>query len=236
MISENIKQVREKIEQKCLEIDRNPSEITLIAVAKNFPPDYIKTAFAEGVTNFGENKAQELTAKFEHLSDLNEKIKWHFIGNLQRNKVRFAVQVSEYIHSVDSLLIASEINKRAAKINKNQKILLEIKTSDEETKSGLESESEIKDLLRYCTELPNIKLVGLMTIAPFTKDKNLIRKSFSYLRKLKDNLKFEVDSLNELSMGMTNDYEIAIEEGSTMIRIGSAIFGERDYSKNWMQQ
>lgn len=236
MISENIKRIREKIERKCLEIGRNPAEITLIAVAKNFPPENIKTAFAQGIRNFGENKAQELTAKFEQLPDLNEKIKWHFIGNLQRNKVRFAVKICEYIHSVDSLLIAQEINKRAAKINKNQKILLEIKTSPEETKSGLENESEIKDLLRYCIELPNIEPVGLMTIAPFSEDKNLIRKSFNYLRKLKDDLKSESDSLKELSMGMTNDYEIAIEEGSTMIRIGSAIFGERNYSQNWMQQ
>ncbi|MGE5795643.1 MAG: YggS family pyridoxal phosphate-dependent enzyme, partial [Ignavibacteria bacterium] len=158
------------------------------------------------------------------------KIIWHFIGNLQRNKVRFAVEASEYIHSVDSLLLAMEINKRAAKLNKIQKILLEIKTSDEETKSGLADESEISDLAEYCKEYPNLDLVGLMTMAPFTDDEKKIRESFRSLRNLRDELNGQGINMKELSMGMTNDFLIAVEEGATMLRIGTAIFGERKYS------
>ncbi len=227
MISENLRQVRALIEKKCSEVNRNPAEITIIAVSKNFGVNEINTVFNEGIINFGENKAQELIQKY---NELGNKIKWHFIGNLQRNKVRFAVEASEYIHSVDSLLLAMEINKRAAKLNKIQKILIEIKTSDEETKSGLADESEIFDLAEYCKEYPNIDLVGLMTMAPFTGDEKRIRKSFQALRSLRDDLNGHGISIKELSMGMTNDFPIAIEEGATMLRIGTAIFGERNYS------
>ena len=230
MIPENLKSVLNKIEKKCIEVNRDTSEVKLIAVSKNFGLDEINAAFDEGQRDFGENKAQELVAKYEELGD---KINWHFIGHLQRNKVRFVVNTADYIHSVDSLMIASEINKRAAKVNRIPKILLQVKTSDEETKSGLVNESEIRDLVSYCKEFPNIELVGLMTIAPFTDDKEAVRNSFSYLRKLRDRLNIDGSNLKELSMGMTSDFEIAIEEGATMLRIGSAIFGARDYSKNW---
>jgi PLP dependent protein len=231
MIAENIKKIRELIEKKASESNRNSSDIRLIAVSKNFSKNEVIAAFNEGLRNFGENKAQELISKYDELVNLNDEICWHFIGVLQRNKVRFAVQTAEYIHSVDSLLLASEINKRAEKLNKIQKILLEINTSGEESKSGLTEESEINDLYKYCLELPNIKPVGLMTIAPYTDDKNIVRQSFKYLRNLKDELNAGENNLKELSMGMTNDFEIAIEEGATMLRIGTAIFGERDYSK-----
>ena len=233
MIAENLKIVREKIAKKCAEISRNPDEIKLVAVSKNFGIDAIQEVISEGVTDFGENRAQELDKKH---SELGDKVNWHFIGNLQRNKVRFAVQFAKYIHSVDSLLLASEINKRAGKIDKVQKILLEVKTSYEETKSGLEKKSEIRDLAFYCKEFSNVKLVGLMTIAPYSDDENLVRKSFSDLRKLRDQLNSEGLNLKELSMGMTSDFEIAIEEGATMLRIGSAIFGQRDYSKDWKEE
>ena len=231
MIADNIKKIRELIEKKAVESKRDPGEIRLIAVSKNFGKDDIVTAFNEGVLDFGENKAQELVSKYEELSNINNKIIWHFIGVLQRNKVRFAVQTSEFIHSVDSLLLASEINKRAGKINKIQKILLEVNTSGEESKSGIAEESELKDLLKYCRELPNVKPVGLMTIAPYTDDEEIIRNSFGYLNQLKNELNNGGKDLTELSMGMTNDFEIAIEEGATMLRVGTAIFGERDYSK-----
>jgi hypothetical protein len=145
------------------------------------------------------------------------------------------VNSAEYIHSVDSLLLASEINKYAVKNNKIQKVLLQIKTSFEETKSGLTDYSEIKDLAFYCEDFKNLDLIGLMTIAPLTEDQNLIRKSFSQLRKLKERLNSESLKIKELSMGMTSDFEIAIEEGATMLRVGSAIFGERDYSKDWKE-
>ncbi len=232
MIAENLKIVKERIERKCSEFKRDPSEIKLIAVSKNFGIEPMEEAYKLGLKDFGENRAQEMDIKFERLGD---KITWHFIGNLQRNKVRFVVNSAEFIHSVDSLLLASEINKYAGKKNKVQKILLQIKTSDEETKSGLVNYSEIRDLALYCKDFPNIELIGLMTIAPFTKDEDLIRKSFSQLRKLRERLNTENLNLNELSMGMTSDYEIAVEEGATILRIGSGIFGERDYSKNWKE-
>ncbi len=232
MIAENLKIVREKIEKKCSELNRDPSEIKLIAVSKNFGTEPIEEAFKLGIKDFGENRAQELDIKFERLGD---KITWHFIGNLQRNKVRFVVNSAGFIHSVDSLLIASEINKFAGKNNKVQKVLLEVNTSNEETKSGLAEYSEIRDLALYCKDFPNIELIGLMTIAPLTNDDNLIRNSFGRLRKIKDRLNTEGFNLKELSMGMTSDYDIALEEGATMLRIGSGIFGERDYSKSWKE-
>lgn len=233
MISKNLKLLKEIIDRKCSEVKRDPSKIKLIAVSKNFGIEEINKAINESLEDFGENKAQELEAKYNILGD---KIRWHFIGNLQRNKVRFVVKSADYIHSVDSLMLASEINKRAAKINKKPKVLLQIKTSDEPSKSGLTDKSEIKDIAFYCKEYKNIELIGLMTIAPFTNDKALIRNSFSSLRKLREQLNLKGLNLSELSMGMSSDYEIAIEEGATMLRIGSAIFGDRDYSKNWREK
>ncbi len=233
MIAENIRKVRERVERKCAETKRDPEEIKLVAVSKNFGTDEIEEAYNEGLRDFGENRAQELDIKF---SRLGNNINWHFIGNLQRNKVRFAVNCADYIHSVDSLMLATEINKRAGSLNKIQKVLLQIKTSNEESKSGLTDYSEIKDLVRYCNDFPNIELIGLMTIGPLTNDIELIRKSFSQLRKLKNRLNGDnFTNIKELSMGMTSDFEIAIEEGATMLRIGSAIFGERDYSKDWRE-
>ena len=232
MISANLQNVRQRIERKCQKVSRDSSKITLIAVSKNFGIDEINAVISEGVKDFGENRAQELDKKFMLLGN---KINWHFIGNLQRNKVRFVVNSAEYIHSVDSFLLASEINKYAAKINKIQKILLQVKTSSEDSKSGITDFSELRDLAFYCKEFANVKLVGLMTIAPYSDDESLIRKSFSSLQVMKEKLNSEGLNLTELSMGMSSDFEIAIEEGSTMLRIGSAIFGERDYSKNWKE-
>jgi pyridoxal phosphate enzyme (YggS family) len=229
MIAENIKQIRAKTDQKCLEIGRNSQDIKLIAVSKNFPAEDVRTAFGCGIADFGENKAQELRDKFDILSDLKNKITWHFIGKLQRNKVKYAVSFAEYIHSLDSIELAEEINNRAQKINKKQKVLIEIKTSGEDTKSGLESEEEAVDILNKCKSLGSVEVIGLMTIAPFTGDKDVIRNSFSYLRKLRDEFNKMGYDLKELSMGMTHDFEIAIEEGATFLRIGTAIFGQRIY-------
>ena len=175
---------------------------------------------------------RNLHLKFEKLGN---SVTWHIIGTLQKNKVKYAVNAAELIHSVDSIELVEEINKRAEKISKVQKILLEVKTSEEETKSGLETENEILSLVKRCSELKNIELKGLMTMAPLTEDANIIRKSFRDLRNLKDQINNKGYNLTELSMGMTSDFEIAIEEGATMIRIGSAIFGDRDYSKDWRQ-
>jgi pyridoxal phosphate enzyme (YggS family) len=230
MIADNIKLVRDRIFEKCVEIGRNSQEIRLIAVSKNFGTGDINQAYDGGIKDFGENKAQELNSKFEILGN---KVAWHFIGHLQRNKVKFAIRSAQYIHSVDSLSLANEINKKAERINKVQKILLQVKTSEEETKSGIETEDEVFSLVNSCNGMRNIELTGLMTIAPFTNNEEDIRKSFRYLCKLRDDLrKRGFVNIKELSMGMTSDYVIAIEEGATMLRIGSAIFGQRDYSKN----
>lgn len=232
MIAENLAVLRQKIEETCRKSGRNPAEIKLIAVSKYFGVDAINEAKNCGLTDFGENRAQELTLKYEKLGN---DVAWHFIGTLQTNKVRYVVNSAELIHSVDSPELVEEINKRAEKIGKIQKILLEVKTSGEETKSGLETETEILSLVKRCSELLNIELKGFMTMAPLTDDTNIIRKSFRDLRNLKDRINNKGFNLTELSMGMTSDFEIAIEEGATMIRIGSAIFGDRDYSKDWRQ-
>ena len=232
MIAENLAILRQKIDETCIRSGRSSDEIKLIAVSKYFGVDVIVNAKNCGLTDFGENRAQELTIKYEKLGN---DITWHFIGTLQTNKVKYVVNVAELIHSVDSFELVEEINKRAEKIGKTQKILLEVKTSKEETKSGLETETEILNLVKRCFELKNLELKGLMTMAPLTDDTNIIRKSFRDLRNLKDRINNKGYKLTELSMGMTSDFEIAIEEGATMIRIGSAIFGDRDYSKDWRQ-
>lgn len=232
MIAENLAVLRQKIGETCKRSGRNPDEVKLIAVSKYFGVDAIIEAKNCGLTDFGENRAQELTLKFEKLGD---SVVWHMIGTLQKNKAKYAVNAAELIHSVDSVELVEEINKRAEKIGKVQKILLEVKTSEEETKSGLETENEILSLVKRCGELKNINLKGLMTMAPLTEDVNIIRKSFRDLRNLKDRINNKGYNLTELSMGMTSDFEIAIEEGATMIRIGSAVFGDRDYSKDWRQ-
>jgi hypothetical protein len=227
MIAENIKILRGRIAEISIKAKRDPADIKIIAVSKNFGIGEITEASKEGLLDFGENKAQELDSKF---AQLGNKVTWHFLGHLQRNKVRFAVNSADYIHSVDSLMIAMDINNRAEKINKVQKILLQVKTSNEETKSGLTDDSEIMDIAWYCKELKNVELKGLMTIGPLTDDREEIRRSFRYLSNLKNTLKEDGLHLKELSMGMTSDYDIAIEEGATMLRIGTAIFGERNYS------
>jgi pyridoxal phosphate enzyme (YggS family) len=230
MIAENIQHLRDRITAKCDDFKRNPQEVKLVAVSKFFGLDAINEASRLGITDFGENKAQELRDKYEILGD---KVTWHFIGSLQKNKVKYAVKAATYIHSVDSLPLAVEINNQAQKLNKVQKILLEVKTSFEDTKSGLISNTEVLELAKHCSNLSNIELVGLMTMAPFTDDERIIRQSFVDLRKLKDEINQNGFDLSELSIGMTNDFEIAIEEGATMLRIGSAIFGQRDTTKDW---
>lgn len=232
MIAENLSILREKIERSCKKAGRNPADLKLIAVSKYFGLDAILEVNALGLNDFGENRAQELTLKFEKLGN---SVTWHFIGTLQKNKVKYVVSSAEFIHSVDSMELLEEIDSRAQKLDKVQKILLEVKTSEEEAKAGITTEEETLKLVSRGAELKNIKLIGLMTMAPLTDDETIIRKSFKDLRNLKDRINNKGYNLTELSMGMTSDFEIAIEEGATMIRIGSAIFGERDYSKDWRQ-
>ncbi len=226
MITDNLKKINDAILKKCDEVTRNYEEIRLIAVSKNHPIESISEAVSAGVLNFGENKAQELRDKADKMKG---EFYWHFIGHLQSNKVKYVVKAAEYIHSVDSLKIAEDINRKAVEIGKVQKVLFEIKTSDEVSKYGIVNDEQCFKLAEECKKLSNIDVVGLMTMAPYTDDTSLIRKSFKKLFSLKEELNNAGFKLCELSMGMTGDYDIAIEEGSTMLRIGTAIFGERIY-------
>ena len=232
MIQKNYNRLQQKISEICEKCSRNPAEITLIAVSKNNPISAIEEAQKCGLIHFGENKAQELRDKAEIKPD----IVWHFIGHLQTNKVKYAVKAAEFIHSVDSEKVLEEINKRAALENKIQKILFEVNTSDESNKFGLKDFESLKNLVVLSKEMKNVDAKGLMTMAPFTDDKKIIRDCFVQLRQWKEKLNKEGYGLTDLSMGMTNDFDIAIEEGATMIRIGTAIFGERDYSQKWNEQ
>jgi len=233
MIRENINKIEQKICEICEKCDRNPDEVTLIAVSKNNPISSIEEAQKIGQAHFGENKAQELRDKAEIQSD---GIIWHFIGHLQTNKVKYVVKAAEYIHSVDSSKVLEEINKRAGALDKIQKILFEVNTSDESNKFGVNNYDSLKELLQLSKELQNVEARGLMTMAPYTDDKKIIRDCFIQLREWKEKLKAEGNNLTDLSMGMTNDFDIAIEEGSTMVRVGTAIFGERDYSIKWNEK
>ena len=224
MLDNNIQIIRSKISKKCADIGRKIDDITLVAVSKRKPINLINEALALGIFDFGENKAQELNQKFNECSN---KIKWHFIGHLQTNKVKDVVSAAYLIHSIDSIKVAKEVNKRAVNINKVQNILLEVNTSGEESKFGLKNYEEVLELANYCKDANNISLVGLMTMAPYSKDENLIRNSFKALNDIFVKLNSNGYKLCELSMGMTNDFEIAIEEGATIIRIGTAIFGNR---------
>lgn len=232
MISDNIKRLQEQINKTCEECGRSSNDITLVAVSKFFGIESIQQAKQSGINNFGENRAQELALKFEKIGD---SVIWHFIGTLQKNKVKYAIRCAKFIHSIDSLELLLEVNKKAESIGKIQKVLFEIKTSYEDTKSGIESEEEVFRLAEESKKLNNIEVIGLMTISPLTEDEKLIRKSFSYLRNLREKLIKSGYNFRELSMGMTSDFKIAIEEGSTILRIGSAIFGQREYKKDWRQ-
>jgi len=232
MIRENYNRLQQKISEICEKCSRNPAEITLIAVSKNNPISAIEEAQKCGLIHFGENKAQELRDKAEIKPD----VVWHFIGHLQTNKVKYVVKAAEFIHSVDSEKVLEEINKRAASENKIQKILFEVNTSDESNKFGLKNFESLKNLVELSKDMKNIDAKGLMTMAPYTDNKKIIRDCFVQLRQWKEKLNEEGFRLTDLSMGMTNDFDIAIEEGATMIRIGTAIFGERDYSQKWNEQ
>jgi len=233
MITENVHIVKEKIAEICDISGRKPEEITLIAVSKTNPVSVIEEAISAGITDLGENKAQELRDKSKLIDgDFN----WHFIGHLQTNKVKYVIKSAEYIHSVDSVKLVEEINRKAGSIDKVQKILIEVNTSGEVSKYGIQDFEILKNLIKECKSYSNIEVKGLMTMAPFTSDENVVRKCFSDLREMKEKLNDHWQNITELSMGMTNDFKIAIEEGSTMLRIGTAIFGQRDISKNWREK
>lgn len=228
-VCDNYKSVEEKVIQACKRAGRDPSEVTLIAVSKTKPISMIEELLPLGVRDFGENKVQELTEKAEILSP---EIRWHMIGHLQRNKVKYVVDKACLIHSVDSLRLAEEISKEAGKKNRTASVLLEVNVAGEESKFGIAPE-EALPLAKEIAGLPHIQIKGLMTIAPYTEDPENNRNFFRDLRKLSVDIAQEnIDNvtMNVLSMGMTGDYEVAFEEGATHVRVGTGIFGERNYS------
>ncbi|MBP9095970.1 MAG: YggS family pyridoxal phosphate-dependent enzyme [Ignavibacteria bacterium] len=227
--AENLKLLKNDIFEVCKRVGRNVDEIKLIAVSKTFPVEDILTVFNAGQIDFGENKPQEMKEKYDELQKgLNTKnIRWHMIGHLQTNKVKYIADYVYLIHSVDSEKLAEEIQRQAEKRNKVLDILVQVNTSDEMQKSGVDPD-KTENLCRYVSGLSNVRLCGLMTIGKFTDDKNIIRGNFKDLKNLYDELKTSFPDFKYLSMGMTSDYEIAIEEGANLLRIGSAIFGKRD--------
>ena len=229
-VCENYLAVEEKVKEACRRAGRSRDEVTLIAVSKTKPMSMIEELLPLGVVDFGENKVQELTAKEEALPS---HIRWHMIGHLQRNKVKYIVDKSFLIHSVDSLRLAEAISQEAGKKNVTANILIEVNVAGEDSKFGVRPE-ETAALAEAISKLPNISVKGLMTIAPFVENAEENREVFRNLRKLSVDIeekKFNNVTMAVLSMGMTGDYEVAIEEGATMVRVGTGIFGERDYSK-----
>jgi hypothetical protein len=229
-IPENVVLVRELIAAAARRARRNPEEITLMAVSKTFAAERVREAYRAGLRAFGENRVQEFAGKAGALADL-EDAKWHMIGHLQTNKALRAVELFTAIDSVDSLRLAEKLNASAGQCGKKLQVLIEINVGGEAAKSGLPSESpELEKLLLAAPQLEHLELRGLMTIPPFTDDPQQARPDFRKLRELRDQIaarRLPNVSMNVLSMGMSHDYEIAIEEGSTCVRVGTAIFGER---------
>jgi len=231
MIQENIRQVEKIISDVCFENGRNCDEVTLIAVSKTKPVGMLLEAYQAGCRHFGENKVQELVDKYEVMP---KDIKWHMIGHLQRNKVKYIVDKVCLIHSVDSTRLAEEISKEAIKKQVDVDILIEVNVAMEESKYGTTVHDTIT-LVREIAGLPNIHIKGLMTIAPMTENAEENREYFKQLKKLSvDISKENIDnvSMNILSMGMTGDYPVAVSEGATLVRVGTGIFGERNYVIN----
>lgn len=225
-IKENILNVKENIQSACMRSDRNPDDVTLIAVSKTKPIPLLKEAYDCGCRDFGENKVQEILDKYDSLP---KDIRWHMIGHLQRNKVKYIIDKVFLIHSVDSLRLAEEISKEAIKKDVIAHILIEVNIALEDTKFGTTKDSAIA-LIKSISTLPAIKVEGLMCIAPYTENSEENREYFTNLRQLYvDIMNKNIDniSMNVLSMGMTGDYEVALEEGATYIRVGTGIFGER---------
>ena len=231
MLKENLKTVEEHVQEACKRADRSREEVTLIAVSKTKPLEMLQEIYGEGVRDFGENKVQELCDKMEQLpSD----IRWHMIGHLQRNKVKYIVGKVALIHSVDTYRLAEEINIQAKKRGIIVPILVEVNIAVEETKFGTTAEDAML-LVEEISKLENVRIRGLMTIAPFVENPEDNRLYFRKIKQLSvdiTNKNIDNVSMEILSMGMTGDYEVAIEEGATMVRVGTGIFGARNYKKS----
>ncbi len=228
MIKENLQDVEARIQAACARSGRARSQVTLIAVSKTKPVPMLTEAYDEGIRQFGENKVQEMMDK---IGVLPQDIHWHMIGHLQRNKVKYLMGKTALIHSVDSLRLAQEISAQSVKHQVETDILIEVNIAQEESKFGISKEETIA-LVREVAALPGLHIKGLMTIAPYVEDPEENRLYFRQIRELSVDIEREkIDNVDmyELSMGMTGDYEVAIEEGATLVRVGTGIFGERDY-------
>jgi hypothetical protein len=227
-LESNLNSVRERIEEAAAKAGRDPSEIQLVAVTKRVEAERVIKALELGINAFGENYAQEFRDKFKVLSEqIDKEIKWHFIGQLQKNKVKYLVGKVELIHSLDSLSVAKEINKRAEGLEITVPVLIEVDTTGEESKGGV-TPALLEGFLNEFSGLSSIEVQGLMTMPPYFDNVEMARPYFIRLREFRDNLLPSFPKLIELSMGMSGDFEVAIEEGATIIRVGSAIFGERN--------
>lgn len=229
MVTENLKEVEKNIMEACKKSGRDRNEVTLIAVSKTKPISMIEEAYETGIREFGENKPQELRDKYQ---ELPKDIHWHMIGHLQRNKVKYVVGNASLIHSVESIRLAEAINQEAEKKDIVMPVLVEVNVAEEESKFGV-SVADTEELVRQIAVLPGIHIQGLMTIAPYVENPEQNRPVFRALKKLAVDIKMKnIDNvhMDVLSMGMTGDYEVAVEEGATMVRVGTGIFGERDYS------
>ena len=229
MVAENLVQVQKNIEESCGNVNRDPGEVTLIAVSKTKPVEMLREAYDAGARVFGENKVQEIVDKYDHMpSD----VKWHMIGHLQRNKVKYIVDKVAMIHSVDSLRLAETIEKEAAKKAVVVPILIEVNVAQEESKFGLKPE-EVLPFIEQIADFSHIQIKGLMTIAPYVDNAEENREIFRELKKLSVDIaakNINNVTMSVLSMGMTGDYMVAVQEGATMVRVGTGIFGARNYA------
>ena len=229
MIAKNYLEIKKAVADMCQQSQRSQASCTLIAVSKTKPVEMLKEAYEAGCRDFGENKVQELLDKYDKLPD---DIRWHMIGHLQTNKVKYIVDKVALIHSVDSLKLAKEISKEACKKNLTVRILVEVNVAEEATKYGFKAE-EVEEAVRCISVLPGIKVEGLMTIAPFVENSENNRVYFQQLKQLSVDISAKnIDNIdmNILSMGMSGDYLVAVSEGATYVRVGSSIFGNRTYS------
>jgi len=224
IIKNNLEIINEKIKKAALKANRNPQEIKLVAVTKTATIEQIKEAISEGVKIIGENKVQEAKEKYQILS---ADIEWHLVGHLQTNKVKYAIEIFDFIHSVDSIKLAKEIDRRSLQFGMMTNVLVEVNVSGEETKYGIKPE-EVEPFLKEISEFSRTRVRGLMTIAPIAEDKEEVRPYFRKLRELFEKIKsknIKNVKMDYLSMGMTEDFEVAVEEGANMVRIGRGIFG-----------
>ncbi|MCD8346467.1 MAG: YggS family pyridoxal phosphate-dependent enzyme [Lachnospiraceae bacterium] len=229
MLKENLLIVEEKVVQACARAGRNRDEVLLIAVSKTKPVEMIEEIYREGIRDFGENHPQEIREKFPQLP---ADVRWHMIGHLQTNKIKYIIERACMVHSVDSFHLAEAISKAAVKSNRVMPVLVEVNMAGEESKFGV-APQETEALIRQIAPLPGIRVEGLMTIAPYTDNPEDNRIYFREMKKLNVDIgakNIDNVSMRHLSMGMTGDYEVAIEEGATMVRVGTGIFGARSYA------